>query len=135
DARDMIGHYPPICYPSAGWVAIPPPDPDVHVILDDRPVPVRTYMFRRVRENGVEETIRVFNGFVLPDGTVTREFSDIQGQSERLAVSTQGVAQVQIISAGGISRTEAIEAAGELLTGMPGLAGALGIGQGATNEA
>ncbi|MDY7108295.1 MAG: exosortase-associated EpsI family protein, partial [Planctomycetota bacterium] len=45
DARDMLGHYPPICYPSAGWVAIPPPDPDVHVILDDRPVPVRTYMF------------------------------------------------------------------------------------------
>ena len=21
DARDMIGHYPPICYPSSGWVS------------------------------------------------------------------------------------------------------------------
>src|SRR6185295_1872887 len=21
DARDMTGHYPPICYPSSGWIA------------------------------------------------------------------------------------------------------------------
>jgi hypothetical protein len=135
DARDMIGHYPPICYPSAGWVAVPVPDPDAQLVLDDRPVPVRTYIFQRVRENGVEETIRVFSAFVLPDGTVTREFGDLRGQSERLAVATQGVAQIQIISAAGISRAEAIEAAGELLTGMPALPEALGIGQGVTHEA
>jgi hypothetical protein len=135
DARDMIGHYPPICYPSAGWVTVPLPDPDVQLILDERPVPVRTYMFRRVRENGVEETIQVFNAFVLPDGTITREFADISGQSERLALSTQGVAQVQIIGAAGVDRAEALEAAGELLTGMSALSKALGLDQGAIDEA
>src|SRR4051794_24399767 len=23
DARDMGGHYPPVCYPASGWVAMP----------------------------------------------------------------------------------------------------------------
>ena len=135
DARDMIGHYPPICYPSSGWVAVPLPEPDVELAIADRRVPVRTYMFRRVREHGAEETIRVFNAFVLPDGTITSRIGDINRQSERLAVSAQGVAQVQIISAAGVSREEAMAAASELLAGMPALRQALGIGQGATHEA
>jgi len=135
DARDMIGHYPPVCYPSSGWVAVPLPEPDVELVIEEQRVPVRTYMFRRVREHGTEETIRVFNAFVLPDGTVTRTIGDINRQAERRAVSAQGVAQMQIISTVGISREEAVAAAGELLGGMPALRQALGIGQGATHEA
>ena len=135
DARDMIGHYPPICYPSSGWVRVEVPDADIQLAIGEQRLPIRTYVFRRVREHGVEEAIRVFNAFVLPDGTVTRDIDDINRQSERLAVSAQGVAQVQIISAAGVSREEASAAASELLAGMPALLETLGIGQGATHEA
>lgn len=132
DARDMIGHYPPICYPSAGWVSMPVNDqPYAELHVADQLLPVRQYQYGRMRENGAEDRIRIFNAFVLPDGTVTRDIDDINRQSERLAVSVQGVAQVQIITSASVPLPEALVATGELLSGMPDLLVSLGVGQGA----
>jgi hypothetical protein len=129
DMRDMQGHYPPICYPSSGWV----PEPvdgadDVDLTVDELPMPVRTYCFRLVREGGIEEQIRIFNTFILPGGVVSREMSDLREQTERLAVSVQGVAQMQIISSMSMSYDDAIQAANDLLTDVPALFDALGVG-------
>ncbi len=136
DARDMIGHYPPICYPSSGWVRVPVADHDgdIEIIVDENALPMRTYLFRRVEDHGVEEVIRIFNAFILPDGSVTRDIDDINRQSERLVVSVRGVAQVQIVSEASVSQEKAVAAAQELLMGMPALLEALGIGQGEKNE-
>lgn len=134
DARDMIGHYPPICYPSSGWVAMGEAG-SAEISIDDQRLPVRLYEFRRLRDQGTEDRIRIINGFILPDGTVTREIDDINRQSERLAVSVQGVAQLQLITSAAMSEGEALAAAGQLLGGMTEMLDALRVGQGANPDA
>lgn len=135
DARDMIGHYPPICYPSAGWVETESEEGDNAALeFAEYRVPARTYHFRRMSERGAETAIRIFNVFILPDGSVTQDIGEINKQSERLAVSAQGVAQLQIISSAGMSRREAVESASELLGGMTGMFEALRLHQGAASE-
>src|SRR6185503_4134420 len=115
DARDMIGHYPPVCYPSAGWLDVEPePGADTTVRAGSIELPVRAYRFRRIREHGQEDVIRILNAFILPDGSMTRDIDDINRQSERLAVSVQGVAQVQIMVAAAMPLDEAKRSAGEL---------------------
>jgi hypothetical protein len=134
DARDMIGHYPPVCYPSTGWIETEHPKNGELALQGDR-LPVRLYEFRRLGSAGTEHRIKIINAFVLPDGTMTREIDDVNGQSERLALSIQGVAQMQVITSAGMSWDEAIAAAQQLLRGMPDMFGALGLGQGAAPDA
>ncbi|UCD76258.1 MAG: exosortase-associated EpsI family protein [Phycisphaerales bacterium] len=135
DARDMIGHYPPICYPSSGWVDQRSEEPrSAALTFEGRRVPVRVYRFRRTGDDGHDQVIRIFNAFILPDGKTTREIDAINRQSERLAVSVQGVAQLQIITSPVMSGEEALQAAGQLLGGMTDLFDALGLEQGAASE-
>jgi len=121
DARDMIGHYPPVCYPSSGWVRhrarIDGPV-DRTLTIDGIVMPVRLYEFERMRDGNRRETIRILNTFVLPDGTSSRDIDDINRQSERLAVSTRGVAQLQILTSASIPADETIRLAEEVLGGM-----------------
>ena len=136
DARDMIGHYPPVCYPSSGWIAAPTEGPDDdRIVFAGRTLPVRVYRFRRLRDQGQDEQIRIFSAFVLPDGTVTPLIDDINQQSQRLAVSVQGVAQLQVVTSGRLDRAEAVEAASEVLRGMGDLFAALRIPQGENGDA
>jgi hypothetical protein len=129
DARDMIGHYPPICYPSAGWVmgAVQNEAQDVMLPVGDDSLPLRTYIFRKAREHGGEQQVRIFSTFILPDGSATRHIEDVSRQSGRPAISVQGVAQVQIITFSRVSREEALQAAGEVLGGMQDLFAVLGV--------
>ena len=136
DARDMIGHYPPVCYPSSGWIAAPTQgSDDDQLAFAGRTLPVRVYRFRRLRDHGREEQIRIFSAFVLPDGTVTRRIDDINQQSQRLAVSVQGVAQLQVVTSGRIDRAEAVQAASEVLLGLGDLFDALRVPQGEDGDA
>ena len=92
DARDMIGHYPPVCYPSAGWVSEEIPGPAGAVLhAAGREVPVRLYGFRRMHEPGRVDRIMILNAFILPGGNVSRDISDINRQSERLEISLESV--------------------------------------------
>jgi len=126
DARDMIGHYPPICYPSAGWTELPAPaNPDRVLTVNQTPLAVREYRFRGYLQDGREDDIRIFNAFVLPDGTVTREIDDVNRQSERLSVAIEGVAQMQIITAASVPVEQAMSASEEILGGISDLFRAL----------
>lgn len=135
DARDMIGHFPPICYPSAGWLEVNVVGKDeVTLMVNGQALPVRQYGFRCIGERGRAETIRVFNAFILPDGRVTVDIDEINRQSERLAVSVQGVAQLQVITSASVPLQEAVDAANEILNGMPVMFDALKVGQGVGRE-
>jgi hypothetical protein len=131
DARDMIGHYPPVCYPSSGWVRdTPAGETALTLTFGGRTLPVRLYEFHRMRDGGRRESIRIFSGFVLPDGTSSRDIDDINRQSERLAVSIQGVAQLQVLTSASVSLDDAVESAQQVLAGMNGLFDALRAGAG-----
>jgi len=129
DMRDMGGHYPPNCYPSSGWVSLEDTQAD-EVMLDyrGRPFPARVYAFRRIEDGIREARIRIYDFFVMPDGKVTADIAVVRGRSERLALSAQGVAQMQIITAFEMPPSEAVAAANELLEGMGDILDSLGIG-------
>ena len=89
-------------------------------------------MFSRPRSYAGEDVIRIFNAFILPDGRVTPQIDDIYRQSERLALSVQGVAQIQLITMAGMPADEAAACAEELLAGMGDLLNALQVAGGAS---
>ena len=125
----MGGHYPPVCYPSSGWVVLEDPEADEAMLefRGDR-LPVGVYAFRRIEDGIREARIRIYNFFVMPDGKVTSDIAVVRGRSERRALSAQGVAQMQIITALEMSPAEAVAAANELLEGMGEILDSLGIG-------
>ncbi len=128
DVRDMGGHYPPVCYPSAGWTRVDTQRSDaIELMVDGRPLPLRVYEFSRI-EGGIRKArIRVFNVFILPDGRLTTHIGQVRHLGERLAVSAKGIAQMQVITSMTMDDDEAAEAAREILEGMPGLMAALGV--------
>jgi hypothetical protein len=129
DARDMIGHYPPICYPSSGWVAEDVPGPAEGVLhAGEGELPVRLYGFRRMHERGRVDRIIIFSAFILPGGAVSRDIDRINRQSERLEISVQGVAQLQVIVPAALGRANAVAAANDLLGGLEELLRALQVG-------
>lgn len=129
DARDMIGHYPPICYPSSGWVQAAAPR-DVTLQVNGRDFPVCEYRYNLLtnQSGGRGEAVRIFNAFILPDGRVTADIGDIHRQSDRMSVAVQGVAQLQVTTPAAAKPQAAMEAANEILSGMDGLLTALGCG-------
>lgn len=126
DARDMIGHYPPVCYPSSGWKEIEAEQEQAAIVVADRPASAQQYCFRFIGERGAQ-TIRVFNMFILPDGTITGRIEHINRQSERLAISAQGVAQLQIITSATAPLEQAVAAANEILVGLAPMFEAFGV--------
>lgn len=130
DARDMIGHYPPVCYPSVGWVSQPRHEAHALLTIKGQPFPMRQYVYTRLIDGGREIGIRVLNAFILPDGTVTRDIEAIDRQSDRLGLTVQGVAQVQVIAASAVPADEALQAADEILNAMTELLDALRVGRG-----
>lgn len=121
DSRDMLGHYPPRCYPSSGWSKPDKYDEDgtpFELVAGDLTIPVTEYVYEYPLEHGQTARIRIFNFFILPDGTLSRNKDDIYKQSERLAVAVQGAAQMQVITSLDLPRDQALAEAGELLKGM-----------------
>ena len=69
DARDILGHYPPVCYPSAGWVeqSREPKQWSVNGIS----IPGFEYRFAAVPASGLPSLV-VMNTMLLPDGRLSR---------------------------------------------------------------
>jgi len=130
DARDMGGHYPPICYPKSGWDRRgDTQDSSATIEINGKPIPMRLYEFRRLDKWGTEQRLRVLNAFVLPNGHTTVALADVRRQADRPTVSRHGVAQIQVVMAGTSSRGESIEAAQDLLCGLSDLLTVLGQGE------
>jgi hypothetical protein len=116
DTRDMLGHYPPVCYPANGWVEAAEPSP-CPLETAAGVIEARLYRFRRLRDWGSEERLRVADFFVLPDGRTTGDLADVERRAGAAAISMQGVAQIQLVSAGDESDAEFAAAAAEILRG------------------
>lgn len=123
DARDMQGHYPPVCYPANGWIL--PRDGAAACPLGGDAEATR-YDFERLDDVGARRRLRVFNYFVLPDGTSGPDMASVNRLARRRSLSALGVAQVQVAFDGDLDEPTCRAAAEELLAGVAPLLASLG---------
>lgn len=95
DARDLAGHYPPICYPAHGWIEdyARPRDWTVRGLN----IQAMEYGFSFAR---LEDTSRivVYNFMVLPDGQILRDMQGVRQAADDYTRHFFGAAQVQLIA-------------------------------------
>ena len=99
DVRDMMGHYPPVCYPSAGW-RMASVSPGAIERSSDGPIHITRYEV--VRDDGTISIHRVIaNTFILPraDSPLGRDDTALDAVTRTRWSSGLGAAQVQIITA------------------------------------
>jgi hypothetical protein len=95
DARDLIGHYPPVCYAAHGWskrAAVP-----IDRTVDGEVFPVTDYTFTSTRLDRASE-LRIDNFMVLPDGQLCRDMDGVEVAAQDYRRKFFGAAQVQIVT-------------------------------------
>lgn len=94
DARDILGHYPPACYPGQGW-NMQASEP-VSWLADAERVDGTRYRFDR---SGLEESgsIAIANFLILPDGTTCRDMDAVESVAQDRLRKFFGAAQVQLV--------------------------------------
>ncbi len=113
DARDLTGHYPPVCYDGRGF------ELDSRALADwpDEGLNGMRYEFSRM-DRQISEGLHVFNFMLLPDGTVGRDMQSIADASKRLRLRERGAAQVQVVfsspQSGGLLNEEQLEERAEI---------------------
>lgn len=120
DLRDMMGHYPPVCYPATGWTLDEESIEEVSVLLGDSEAPMRLYRFRRFDDIGLEREQVVLSTFLLPEDLLLTDMEDLRGRSTRgRSMSATGVAQLQIVFPDAQPTSSAIAHANEMLSAVP----------------
>jgi hypothetical protein len=95
DARDILGHYPPVCYRGQGWTQ----DSAQAVELDssdDLRVNATRYGFSSTRGSR-DTSIVVDNFLVLPDGSTCPDMDAVDGAAQDNRTKFFGAAQVQVV--------------------------------------
>jgi hypothetical protein len=114
-AKDMYGHYPPNCYPNAGWIVEGEPE-EIVVHAGDIEIPARRYRFRH-EASVVAERTDILAFFVVPAGQ-SRFGGDmrlVDMSSRSPATDKLGAAQVQILTPGEMPEQTRKEIWGEAL--------------------
>ncbi len=95
--RDMLGHFPPVCYPAHGWVRLG--ESPVVVLEGANSIPAMEYQFRRSLRDSDSEMV-VTNFFILPDDEIPTapDIGALNRAAQSLALSALGAAQVQIVT-------------------------------------
>ena len=97
DARDLVGHYPPVCYPANGLTAgsVEPRDWTIEGV----PIEAMRYRFVDARLSNPSEMV-VDNFMVLPRGTTARDMYSVQMVAKDRRQRVYGAAEVQVVSNG-----------------------------------
>lgn len=97
DVRDMQGHYPPVCYPAAGW-EIDAGEP-TSAPIGSTGVPATAYRVRFLHDRAVPE-MRIVNFFALPGEGVqyARDMGVLESAARSSARAQMGVLQVQVLT-------------------------------------
>ncbi|MGD1916829.1 MAG: exosortase-associated EpsI family protein [Phycisphaerales bacterium] len=98
DVRDMMGHYPPICYPSNGW-EMDGTEAEEIVRTEGSPIPITRYRVSRGDESMRLSKV-IANTFVVPraDSPLGRDDRALDSVTRTRWSSGLGAAQVQIIT-------------------------------------
>lgn len=109
ESRDMMGHYPPVCYPSSGWSEREGSRRSVTFEVEGRTIPAMEYtFFQSLPGSSIE--IHVINTLLLPDGTVTPVMDEVYALGADYRRRFLGAGQLQLVfySETDSSRREAV---------------------------
>ena len=94
DARDLLGHYPPVCYRVNGWALQAKTPRDWQV--DD--VSIRGVEYEFSKSTFERSTRIIINNFmVLPDGIVARDMESVGAVAQDPRKKLFGAAQIQLL--------------------------------------
>lgn len=132
NARDMLGHHPPICYPAHGWTQHKRPGTEqtnqvANLSWVMNHWPAQSYEFSRAVMGGQTAQIRIINFFILPEGVVTPDIRHVQRRANWLKTDRSGVTQVQVLIHDSTSSPCSIDGVKEILNGLSPLFAALGV--------
>ena len=115
DARDMEGHYPPNCYPSAGWTSLQ--RKTVELEIGSLDASSMDYRFERILQDG-SEIISVVNLIIVPKEGFATTMGSIRRLGGTISDRYYGAAQVQFVfdsQWGEEERHEVVEKVGDTL--------------------
>jgi Protein of unknown function (DUF3485) len=94
DARDVLGHFPPACYPAEGWTlkTTSPMDWKTATLA----VMGTEYLFGRDQAEMPPEII-VDNFFLLPDGNTCRDMDGVEAAAQNRRRKLFGASEVQFV--------------------------------------
>jgi hypothetical protein len=114
DARDLVCHYPPVCYMGQGWKLVSSVRQEWKV--KGEKIAGTDYEFSRVSfESGTG--ILTANTMILPDGSFKPDMRAIEEAAKNVQMRTYGAAQIQVIvdgNMGALEREKVIQAMLEL---------------------
>ena len=94
DARDMAGHYPPICYPANGWTISGKQKETWNV--GGMKIPGMTYRFEFHRPGGIQR-LTIMDFIILPSGRIVRSIQDVYDAAADYRQHFFGAAQIQVV--------------------------------------
>jgi hypothetical protein len=112
DARDLLGHYPPVCYAAHGWSMRSKVLGERSV--DGETVPVTDYTFTSTRLDRTSE-LRIDNFMILPDGQMCRDMDGVESAAQDYHRKHFGAAQVQLVTDAQWSEAERVELFGQVM--------------------
>lgn len=119
DARTMLGHHPPRCYPSSGWVMQDrvPEDDFEFERPDGRRILGTTYRF--VREGVITADLEVANGFFASGDRFFRSLRDARRTVKPSLLGGKGLFQFQVLFQGTHSNDDVLDYVTEIINAIP----------------
>lgn len=114
DRRDLLGHYPPVCYPGQGWRIAS--DNDWNVRINGMTIPIKWYNLVKPSTDNAER-MSVGNFMIVPDGRLVRDMTGLGGLSATKSHNQFGAAQMQVVVPGYLTANVRDQIFRELVTG------------------
>lgn len=127
DARDILGHYPPICYPRTGYLAEESKKRDWTVA--GRTIHGMEYHFSK---NGLVlgSDLVVYNFLIVKDKPFCRDMEEVQLAAKDGTRKIFGAAQVQVLCRSSMTEEDREQAFQDLIEGNMGVIEAIQKGEG-----
>ena len=95
DARDLAGHYPPICYPAHGW-SQDDTEP-MHENINGLEITGYQYRFSYHQPQGISRMV-IRNFMVMPDGRILPDIRGVRRAAADYTSRFYGAAQIQLVT-------------------------------------
>jgi hypothetical protein len=116
DARDLDGHYPPVCYPASGWTMSGQRKQD-WTLGDGDVVHGTMYDFECMKVTG-RVAMKIYNVMVLPNGTTSPDMRGVDTIARNRNMRHFGAGEIQILTIAGMDDEERKKVITTILTDL-----------------